>query len=314
MESRMFEDSELFYELLDLENELADSYQRGDLDEVTKTKVEKRAAENPGFAEKLRSAKALRTHLSETAFRSSASAEPADGWFGRMMARIGLSSFGAPALVSAVLLVLVAGFAAFLLYDRIRIANELARIRSEQQANTNSDAERIKDLETQLADVTNRERDLGTRLEQNQGESEILEEQLAKERSERLNLERELNRIRNGEMNRGAAPGPRVATLILAPFAGTRGPGGGVKTVNLPDGIERVSITLQIPNSFEGDRFTVTFNGSTLASDTAARTRSGVRYITVAVPASGISREGDNVLRLTSGDGETTTYVFRAAN
>ncbi|QQS41272.1 MAG: hypothetical protein IPM63_18235 [Acidobacteriota bacterium] len=313
MESKMFEDTELFYELLDLENELADSYLRGELDEVTRRKVEKRAAQNPGFAEKLKSAKALRARLLETKMRAAvpAEADPTESWFGRMMARIGLSSFGAPAMVTAALLIVLAGFAAFLLYDRIRLANDLARIRSEQQSNSNSDAERIRELERQLANVESREKDLGTRLEQNQGQSEILEEQLAKERSERLTLEREMNRIQNREMNREQVPQARIATLILSPFTGTRGPGGSAKTVDLPAGVERLSVTLQIPETFTGNRFTVTFKGRSVTTDARASvTKSGSRFVVVSLPVQDLKRDGDNVLRLTSDEGATATYMF----
>ncbi len=316
LESKMFEDNDLFYELVDFESEIADAYLNGSLEQDTRKKLEKKAAANAGFAEKLRNAKALRSHSAHSSLRVSddAGQEPREGWFGRMMARTGLSSFSAPAIVTAVLLVFLVGLAAFLIYDRIRVGNEIARIKADQQANTNTDSERIRELERQLADVEKRERDLRTGLKENQGQSEILQDQLTRERSERENLQRELNRVRNRDENRGTAPAPRIATLILSPFALARGPGGGVKTISLPAGVERLSITLQLPITFEGGRFTVTFKGKTLASDAAARTRSGVRYVVVSMPAGDVSRDGDNVLRLASKNGESVTYVFRVAN
>jgi len=313
LESRMFEDNDLFYELVDLENEIADAYLNGSLDDDTRIKVEEKAAASPGFAEKLRNAKALHSHLAESSIRVSdvAGSQPEEVWLGRMMARMGLSSLGAPAMVSGALLIAVTGLAAFLLYDRIRLGREMARIKSEQQTNYNTDTERIRELENKLADVEKREKDLGTKLDQNQGQSEIVEEQLAKERSERVTLQRELNRIKNREMNRGNVPQARIATLVLSPFVLNRGRGDGVKSVELPPGANRLKVTLQIPESISGNRFSVTYKGRSILTGVGASTTStGTRFVVATLRATDLTVGGDNVLRIISDEGVSATYVF----
>ena len=334
LEEQFFANDELFYELVDLENELVDSYARNELSAEDKRRFENSLERVPERAEKVANARALENFIKKeklaaaNAVESSISSEKqtaiqdvdskASLWE-RISEFFSLKMFTLQYATAALMVLIVAG-AGFLVYDRVRLNRELARIKAGQQSRTADLERRSKLLQEQLIQVQQREKTIQTELETSSGQTDILSTQLDRERSERMRLEKELERLRNEKGNvpplipgkdQNRPPQPVIASIVLSPSAGTRG-GGGVKTVEIPTAAQQITVTLQIPRDSAANSFDVKFGGITVGSGVKhAKTASGRRYVVVSLAAKRLSADKNNEFDVTGDDGKSYKFVFR---
>lgn len=334
LEERFFEDNDLFYEVMELENDLVDRFVSNNLSAEDKNRFEKSLASSPERREKIANANALKSFIKEEIREAEEVAavaatqreiiEDAPTLWQKI---IEFFTFKMPVMqyaTAALLLVLTFG-TGYLLYERVQMSREMARIKNEQQQKLEAIEKQEKQLQERLEQIQQTEKDLENQLENKNGQTDILSSELDQIRRDKQNAEREQNRLKDEleklRKDRNLPPAPKnqprrppqptITTIILSPY-GSKGPGGGVKSVKVTENTSQVSATLQIPKESQGETFTAQFKGSTLASNIKpARTKAGNRSITIRIPAQQLSANEENVIRVTGSDGEQITYIFR---
>ncbi len=312
IEERFFDDDELFYELLDLENDLTDRYARNELGESDKNRFAASLEKSPERRAKLANANALQSFVKE---KSAAAAlltvgeEKPDFW-SKLTAFFGSQMANFQYAAAAILFLLLVGIG-FLIYERQRNAQELARFRETENQRTAQIEQQETALREQLKAAEERERNLQTELGGERGQAEILTEQLNREQAEKTRLTRELEELRKQKQLPVQPISPKIATIILAPIGG-KGIGGEVKTVRLSSNATAVSATLQIPKESTAATFSVRLNSAPLAENLKPRvTKSGSKFITVNLPAKSLLFERENLLSAIGDDGSRYNFALR---
>lgn len=304
IEEKFFVDSDYFYDVMELENDLADKYALGTLEGDELQRFEKSLKVSPERREKIASAVALQRRIAEekqtaaeTAQEKTVVTVPA-----KVSLREQLSSFfswqASPFqyAVAGLMILLTAGFG-FLLLDPLRVGQELAALR-ESRGGIESQ-QREKDLQEQIQAAQTREAELKRQIESERGESALLNEQLEREASEREKAERELERLRREQNKppplptpqsspRPALPStPTIASVFLLP--GGRG-SGSVKEVIIGKNTKRIAIGLELEEGIKLDgRLSVEINSQTVATDLQPKSLpSGKQIITVSVSPQGV--------------------------
>lgn len=314
LEEKFFESDELFYELLDLENDLTDCFARGELVESDRARFQKSLEKSPDRRAKLASAKTLQALINE---ETKASApvkieETTNGLWERIRR---LLDFSAPRFryaAAAFLILLFAGIG-FLIYERQRDARELARLREIENQRSAEIERQETALREQIKTIQEREQTLQTELAAQRGQTEILTEQLEKEQAEKTRLTRDLEILKQRQTDRPPEiqpPAPVIATVILAPVGGKGG--GDAAAVTINQNTRVVAATLQIPKDSAAETFSVSLNSAPLAANLKLnRTASGNKFIRVNLPAKNLSSENENTLTVSAADGSRYNYVLR---
>ena len=312
IESRFFDDDTLFYDLLDLENDLTDRYARNELDESDQRRYAASLEKSPERRAKLANANALQSFVKE---ESALTAPPAiekerPNLWEKLTAFFGLNTANFQYATAVLLFLLLAGIG-FLIYERQRDAQELARLRESENQRTAQIEQQEAALREQLETVQESERNLQTELGSERGQTEILNEQLSREQAEKARLTRELEALKK-QKNLPVQPfAPTMATVILAPIGG-KGSGDEIKVVRLSPNTANVSVTLQIPKESTAATFSVRLNSAPLAGNLKPRsTKSGGKYITVNLSAKSLSFETENLLTANGDDDSRYNFAFR---
>lgn len=318
MEERFFTDNELFYELVETENDLVDRYARGELGGADLARFEASLKKSPERREKLANAAALKKFVAEekqTASVFVAKAETAT--FGQKIAEFFNFRANAFQLASAALVFLLVAATGFLLFERAKTNRELADLRGAQNGRVAELAEKEKTLEEQVRQSKEREQNLQNQIGAESGKSEILSAELESERAEKERLERELENLRRekGKVpetpKENAPPAPVIATIFLTPLGG-KGAGGEVKTVRVKSQTEKISATLQLPKESKAETFTVKLEGALVGENVKARaTAAGNRFVSVSFAAARLAPDKENLITLTGNDESRYNYAFR---
>ncbi len=314
LEEKFFESDELFYEMLDLENDLTDGFVRNKLGENDRKRFQTSLEKSPERRAKLANAKTLQSFITEeTKNAAPVKIEEISGEFWEQVKSFFSFSTGSFQYAAVALLILLLAGIGFLIYERQRDAQELARLREVENQRNIEIEQKEKSLREQIKTIQERERNLQTELAERRGQTEILTEQLTREQSEKTRIERELEILKQQKSNRPPEtqpPAPMIATVILAPIGGKGGGDGEIITIS--QNTTTVSATLQIPPDSTAETFSVSLNSAALAGNLKPnRTKSGVKFIRVNLPAKSLSSEKENLLTATGGDGSRYNYVLR---
>lgn len=318
MEEHFFSDEDFFYDLMELENSLADAYARGELAGDDAKRFAASLENSPERRAKVANAAALKSFISEENRAAQKSvpvaAPPAAGFWEKILAFF-TGQMTAMQYASAALIFLLVCGTGFLLYERVRLNRELADLR-ENQKSVEELQKQEQALQNQLNETRERERNLQDRIGEKQGESEVLTEQLEREKTQRERLENELERLKKLQKNLpppNQPLQPTIATIVLSPFLGSRGgSGNNVKTLKLDSNIKSVAATLQLPKDANADLFLVRFKGKIVASSQKPRlTKSGLKFVTVTLPADQLSIGEDNVISVFGSDGVRYDFILR---
>ena len=316
IEERFFTDQDFFYDLMELENSLVDGYVRKELKADDLKRFEMSLEKSPERLEKIKDALALKALIEkENQTVQPTVIETQPSFWEKLLAFFTLQ-MSSTQYVTAALLFLLLGGIGFLIYDRTRLNQELANYRENQK--TLEDLQKQeRNLQNQLNEIQEREQNLQNQINEKQGESEILNQQLQREKAERERIENELTRLKNLPQNLPPTPiqppKPTIATVVLSPFFGSRDGGGNeVKTVKLDSNTKSVNLTLQIPKESTAELFLIRFKGQIIVSkQKPQKTKSGVRFVTVTIPANQFSTNEENTVTVLGNDGVRYDYLLK---
>lgn len=314
LEERFFESDELFYELLDLENDLTDNFVRNKLAEPDKKRFAASFEKSPERRVKIANAKTLQEFIIEET-RTAAPLKIAvtrAGFWEQIKSFFNFGALNFQYAAAALLVLLLAGIG-FLIFERQRDAQELARLR-EIEIQRNSEIEqKEKALQEQIKTIQEREQNLQTELNERGGQTEILTEQLEREQSEKARLARELEILKRQKsiLPPEISPvAPTIATVILVPIGGKGG--GDAATINISQNTTKISATLQIPKDATAEFFSIALNSAPLAANLKpSRTKSGNKFVRISFPAKNLAFDKENLLTVTANDGSRYNYVLR---
>ncbi|MEZ5345527.1 MAG: hypothetical protein R2681_08235 [Pyrinomonadaceae bacterium] len=322
LEERFFLDEDFFYDLLELENGLVDDFARGRLKGNDLKRFEASLERSEERRQKVANAIALNSLIKEekqTETRDSVVTDPT------LWEKItAFFTFKLPAMqyAAAALLFLLLGGMSFLFYERVRLNQELANYR-EDQKNIEKLKNQERELQNKLNEIQQREKDLQKQIDNKEGEGEILNSQLESEKAEKQRLQNEIDRLKKLQENNplppqqretpDQPPQPTIATVILSPFIGGRGDGnGGIKTVKLNPNLNNISVTLQFPKDTTAELFLVKFGGRNIASNRKpGTTKSGIKFITVMIPANQFSIGKENTISVFGNTGVSYEFILK---
>lgn len=309
VEERFFLGGDLFYELTDLENELVDRYALGKMSAAEIKRFEKSLQKSPERREKIANAVALQKFIAE---QKSVIIQPT--LWERIADFFHIQKNLFQYATAALLILLMVGVG-FLLYERARVANELARLRNEQNQRTGELERQENALQEQIRQAQEREQNLQKELENKNGQTQILNEQIEREKSEKTRLERELEILRK---EKGKSPiekpkesppqSPIIATLL--PYSGGKGSGEDTKPIRIKSNTEKIKLNLNIPTESTAKTFDVKLNGENIANGLKSfRGKSGNRVLFITLSTKKLD-ETEHSVTLT-GNAETVRYFFR---
>lgn len=288
LEEKFFADDELFFAVVNLENELVDLYALGKFPAGELLRFERSLKKVPERQVKAANAAALQTFIAEKRSEKRSEEKPIaiNQTFGQKLAEFFTIKTPAFGYAVTALLFLLAVSSIFLLIEGARRGDELARLQTERQGNQVIARQRQSELENQLANSQKQEADLKTQIDSERETSGDLTDELERERQKREQIENELERLR-WESNAvrpsptPQLPAPIIASIFLTPMIATRGGNSEAKKISVAPETKRIAVRLSMPADVKTDeRFSVWLNDKTLAQNLAARlTTSGQKTI-----------------------------------
>ena len=316
LEERFFGADALFYEVLNLENELVDRYANGKLGGAELARFERSLKNTPERRAKVANAVALAAFIAEERpqEKAVAVAVSAKQTFGQKLAQFFSIKTPAFAYTMAGLLVLFAVSSAFLLLDNRRKSDELARLQNEQSGNLQ---QKEIELQSRLANSQTRETDLQNQIDAERATSGDLTDELERERTRREQIEADIERLRRENAVR-PTPTPKenapvIASILLVPTFTTRGGGNSTaKTFAVERGTKRIAVRLAFPDTAKtSERFSVALNEKTVAKDLAVLVSSGgQKAIQLTVSPNDLLNGANKIIVLNTTGTEVTQYVF----
>jgi len=307
LENEFFQNDELFFEVVDLENELVEQYTRGKLEGAELSRFEKSLDKFPERQQKIANARALHTYIEEERPpRVVAETQTQSLSFWQKLA--GYFTIQSPLLGSAMagLLVIFMVGAMLLFLDGRQKREELARLQNEK-GNIEVWQKRENELKEQL-NVSNQQlKDLENQLAEKDDDAGDFTRTLIAEREKKQQLEKELTKLRQ-EINKPVptpkSEGPTIASIIVAP----RGTGGGrFNTTSVGDNTKKLAVNVALPDDVkEDERFSIQLNGQPFKQNVAPNKKS----INLTIPIKNLNI-GENKLSIINKDGkEITNYTF----
>jgi hypothetical protein len=304
-EDRILADEELFFEIAEAENALVDRYAQNEMSGPELARFEKSLASLPARREKAANAAALLNFMDggRTETRTITIAERRSVW----NKLSDLFSFTSPSFGYGLagIAVILALATVFLLLENRRLGSEVSSLQGGSEIRP-AELDELRRRETQLKTEIENEKDItgdvAADLEAERERVRQLEERVA-----------ELNRNNPGPGQPDRTPQmPTVATILLMPYAGTRGGPGPVKRLFFEPTTSKVLVLLVLPDGVnEGGRFSVQLNGKTIADNVKVRVRSGRKSLNVTIPAGDVSN-GRNTLTVSNSSGHIGEYIFSA--
>lgn len=316
MEESFFDNDELFYDVLNLENDLVDRYASGKMDGAEIERFERSLENLPERRAKIANAVALRSFIAdERAPEKVVAIAEAKQSFGQKLAQFFSIKTPAFAYTMAGLIFLFAASSIFLLLDNNRKSNELARL---QNGQSNDLQRKETDLQNRLGEAQTREAELKTQIDSERETSGDLTDELERERQKRREIEADLERLRREKAvpvppATAAPPAPVIASILLSPIT-TRGGAPVTQNLSVERGTKRIAVRIVLPeNTKTGERFSVALNGKTVAGDVAVLVSGGGQKAVQLTVSPNDLLDGANKLIVTNKTGEQITeYVFNA--
>ncbi len=321
LEEKFFADDELFFAVVNLENELVDLYARGKFPADELLRFEHSLKKLPERRVKAANAAALRTFIAEERSENRSEEKPiAIGQtFGQKLAEFFTIKTPAFGYAMAGLLFLLAVSSIFLLIDGGRKGEELASLQTERQGNQGVSRQKQSELENQLANSQKQEADLKTHIDGERETSSDLTDELERERQKREQIENELERLRRKSNAARPSPtqsqaAPIIASIFLTPMIATRGGNLEAKKISVAPETKRIAVRLSLPADVKTDeRFSVRLNDKNITQNLAARLNtSGQKTIQLMISPKDLL-DGLNKLSVTDAAGkEIGKYNFVA--
>ena len=313
IEEQLFLDDELFYEAVNLENELVDRFAKGKLEPAERIRFEKSLESFPDRKQKVANAVALQTFIEDERPMVSP-IEPATQTFWQKLTDF--FTIKSPILGSAmtgVLLLFVIG-GVFLMLDNRRKAEELARLQDERGDIESVWKEREGELQKQMTNSNQRLSELQNQLENKSDESDELIKTLSNEQQRIQQLQKDLEKIqreKNKVQPTQKPPAPEIVSIPLSPNIGNRE--DRFTTTSVGEKTKRIAINLSLPNEvIKGERLTILLNGNQYLQGISPRVSpDGKKSISLTIPTKNLP-SGENKLTVVNSAGkEITQYNFK---
>jgi len=269
-ESAVAGNDDLYFAVVQRENELVDRYASRSLDKNNSDRFERSLSALPARRHKLATAQALRTYISET--KQNVPVEVSEPWY----RKLGFA-FRAPAFAAAALSFILLGLIGALVVQNRNQSDAIARL---EQANSQN---------TDLDELKKREGELQSILENERAAAGDLTSDLEVERQRRTKLEADIRDLRkqvtNSRPSNDAPIVPTIGTIVLSSVA------GGDKTIALSETQDRISVKISLPSNIDpAATVTAKLNGGSIGSQMTPQVDAkGVRSITFFVSASRFS-------------------------
>jgi len=272
-ESAVAGNDELYFAVVERENELVDRYAARSLDADTLKRFERSLSAFPARRQKLANASAIRTYISE-ASNANAVVETGEPWY----RKLGFA-FRTPAIAASALGLILLGLIGALVVQNRNQSEALAKLQIEATQNNTLD------------ELKKREAELQTTLENERSAAGDLTSDLETERQRRAKLETDIKELRrqvtNSKSPNDAPIVPTIGTIVLSSNTGS---GGDDKTITLNDNQERISVKVTLPSNIDSVAVTAKLNGDAVGGSMKPQTDAkGARSITFLVPASRFS-------------------------
>lgn len=271
-ESAMLENDEVYFEVVERENDLVDRYVARSLDKDVSARFERSLSAFPARRQKLANAKTLKNFISE-ASADRLPEQAKEPWY----RRLGFA-FRTPALAATGLGLILLGLIGALVVQNRNQSDAIAYLQNAQTQNGNLDE--LKKREAELQEI----------LENERAAAGDLTSDLEAERQRRTKLEGDLKELRkqitNSKPSTDAPLVPTIGTIVLS---STTGDGG--ESVSLNNNQERISVKITLPSSVSaGTSVTAKLNGDAVGGLMKAQSGAkGIQSITFSVPANRFS-------------------------
>ena len=246
IEDRFFEDSDYFYELSELENDLVDSYARGDLKGNDLIRFEKSLTKSPDRREQIKNARALQTLIAEEKPATAPVVVAPTLW--ERIAAFFTIKMSVMQYATGALAILLACTTGFLFYRNWQTRQEFARLQNEKQQEANEK----NNLQEQIDRIQQERQDLAKQLEDSRGEKESIQAEYDKKQAQieqlqrqRDNLPREKN-IPQQNPQEIAPPKPFLAFSIIPTGRGGSDVSPTVRTI-IRNGKQLARVTVPLP-------------------------------------------------------------------
>lgn len=319
LEEAFFLDDELFFEVMDLENELVDQYARGLLSTAEAARFEKSLEKFPDRKQKVLNAGALQTYIeeeteSEISVPVPAAAPVTESTFWEKLSAF--FNFQSPVFGPAAAgLMLIFGIMGILLFlDNRQKSGEIARLQNEQ-GNVELWQQRENELKEQLNGSNQRLEDLKNQLANSEEDKEGFTNTLIAEQQKIQELERTLIKLRQ-EINKPVptpkSSSPTFASILLNPYGGNKGGGGDpgkIKTASVGENTKKLAINMTLPDNLKkGELYTVKLNEQPFLKNVSL---DGKKSLSLTIPIKNLSVGGPNKLTVTDSTGQdVTSYIF----
>jgi hypothetical protein len=295
-EGKILADHDLFYHVVELENEMVDRFVRGQMKGTELERFQKALAMNPARRIKIANATAFRDLLADERPPATRSADLP--WH----RRLGIVS-PLPAFVTAIALLILLGITGALVYRNQQLSAEIAQLRS-------SDS-----VQRQLEELQRREGELTTELQGEKALSEDLTIELENERSGRVELESELARLQRELSNSRPVPTPHtptIATLVLR-SGGLRGSPSLVQNVTLPPSIKRLAVVAVLPGKVgDSEPLSVMLNEATTVKGLRSRSgNAGERTVAFSLNAADVTKDANALTVVGAAGNKLAEYRFK---
>lgn len=282
IEDRAFEDKEYLANITAVENDLIDEYVRHELSEADRRKFESRFLASEARRKRVEFAKALANVAEEVPVVEPAKKEAASNFWRDLLDSfvLSLNPVARFAMAMAVLLVLIGGV--WLITERIRLRNQLARLQAEKQSQANE------------------QQALERRIDLERRRSEELAAQLNQERQQREQTDETVRQLSESGDPTTPPPRPIIASLTLLPGI-SRG-GGDKPGLSLPENARLVRLQIGIEPEEQYKTFAVELRTSAgrqvwNRQNLSARSTRGARAVSLTLPAT-VLKSGEYELKL----------------
>jgi hypothetical protein len=267
LEERFFEDTDYFYELADLENNLVDRYSRRKLTGKDLTRFEQSLIKSPERQAKIANARALQTLIAEERPASLPVSVPTV-W--ERIAGFFTLKMSALQYATGALAILLACTTGFLLYQNWQARQEFAKLQNERQ----KELDEKNDLQEQIDRIWQERQVLAKQLESERGEKDFIKAEDDKKQIEIEQLKRRLENLSQEKNNPSQNPSeinppkPFLAVSILPTGRGANSVNPLVKLVTT-GGRQKARVTVPLSDEKNYASFEITNpKGETIDSGT----------------------------------------------
>jgi len=323
LDGRFFEDSDLFYEYVELKNDLTDLYARNLLKGEDLKRFERSLAKMPAGREKIAIARTLQTLADEEREKVPVPVIAPTLW--QRIANFFTLKLSAVQYATAAIVILLVGVGGFLIY-REQQRREYAEIEKRNEAERIEKENRLRELEEQQRRFEEERR--RNQLDQELPNSNIVnnqtpnvstqpldnknntDEEKGKKEIERLKQEIEdADRKSIRPPTRKIQPvNPIITTILKLSVRGTRG-GEDDIIIKISQATKQISVTLELPEGLVGDSFDVKLNDGNLPTKVKPRIAAdGKRFLSVTIPSQKLK---DNKNTISVGNYESNFFIER---